>query len=146
MTPWARARTNENKEMSEMIKAEIVAELEAMAGHRLFNCRHWLADRETFWAAHQKLVEIGLVEHISSDAWRNTPIGAELDVDLFQVFMGLFDVWEVPYILEDHRLIDEWDSDSICARMARKANPEFVLAGVVRRAYLDYGKATKFLH
>ena len=134
------------EEMSEMNKAEIVAELEAIAWYRLFSCRQWLPDRETIWALHQKLIKMGLVEHISSDTWRNTPIGTELDVDLFQVFMGLFDVWEVPYILEDHRLIDEWESDSICARMARKANREFVLAGVVRRAYLDYGKATKFLH
>jgi hypothetical protein len=67
-------------------------------------------------------------------------------VCLFQVFMGLYDEWEVPYILEDYRLIDEWQTESICARMARKANPESVLAGVVRRAYLDYRKATKFLH
>ena len=132
--------------MSEMNKAEIVAELEAIAWNRLFNCRHWLPDRETIWALHQKLIKMGLVEHISSDTWRNTPIGTELDIDLFEVFMGLFDVWEVPYILEDHGLIDEWESDSICARMARNANPESVLAGVVRRAYLDYGKATKFLH
>jgi hypothetical protein len=131
-----------------MNKAEIVAELEATAWHRLFNCRHWLADRETVWAVHQKLIEMGLVEQISSDTWRNTPLGKELDINLFQVFMGLFDVWEVPYILEDHRLLDELESDSICTRTARKADPEFVLAGVVRRAYLDldYGKATKFFH
>jgi hypothetical protein len=132
--------------MSEMTKAEIAAELEAIAWNRLFNCRQWLPDRETIWALHQKLIKMGLVEHISSNTWRNTPIGTELDVDLFQVFMGLFDVWEVPFILEDRRLIDEWESDSICARMERKANPEFVLEGVVRRAYLDYGKATKLLH
>jgi hypothetical protein len=129
------ARINERiEEMSEMNKAEIVAELEAMAWHRLFNCRHWLADRETFWAVHQKLIEMGLVEHISSDTWRNTPLGKELDVDLYEVFMGLFDAWEVPNILEDHSFLDEWESDSIRARMSRKASPEFVLLGVVRRA------------
>ena len=132
--------------MSEMTKTEIVAELEAMAWHRLFNCRHWLADRETVWAVHQKLIEMGLVEQISSDTWRNTPVGKELDVDLFEVFMGLFDEWEVPYILKDHGLIDEWESDSICARMSRKADPELVLVEVVRRAYRDYGKASRFLH
>ena len=60
--------------------------------------------------------------------------------------MGLFDVWEVPYVLEHHRLIDEWESDSICARMSRKADPELVLVEVVRRAYRDYGKAGRFLH
>jgi hypothetical protein len=134
------------EEMSEMTKAEIVAELEAMAWNRLYNCPQWLPDRETIWAVDQKLIKMGLVERISSDTWRNTPLGTELDINLFQVFMGLFDVWEVPYILEDHRLIDEWESDSIYARMSRKANPEFVLLECVRRAYLDYGKATKFLH
>ena len=132
--------------MSKMNKAEIVAELEAMAWHRLFNCRHWLADRETVWAVDRKLIEMGLREQISSDTWRNSPLGKELDVDLFEVFMGLFDEWEVPYILKDHGLIDEWESDSICARMSRKADPELVLVEVVRRAYRDYGKASRFLH
>lgn len=134
------------EEMSGMNKAEIVAELEAMAWHRLFNCPHWLTDRETFWAVNQKLIEMGLVEQVSPDTWRNTPLGKELDIDLFEAFMGLFDMWEVPYILEDHHLIDEWESDCICARMSRKPDPESVLAGVVRRAYLDYRKASKFLH
>ena len=132
--------------MSELTKAEIVAELEAMAWHRLFHCRHWLADRETVRAVDQKLIQMGLREQISSDTWRNSPLGKELDVDLFEVFMGLFDEWEVPYMLEDHGLIDEWESDSICARMSRKADPELVLVEVVRRAYRDYGKDTKFLN
>jgi|SRR5689334_4729200 hypothetical protein len=132
--------------MSEMTKAEIVAELEAMAWHRLFNSRHWLADRETCWAANQKLIKMGLVEYLPSDSWRNTALGKELDVDLFAVFIGLFDAWEVPYILERHRLIDERESDGICARMSTKANAEFILVGFVRRAYLDYRKATDFLH
>jgi hypothetical protein len=133
--------------MSEMTKAEIVAELEAMAWDRLFNSRHWLADRETFWAAHHKLIKMGVVEYFySSDTWRNTALGKELDVNLFAVFIGLFDTWEVPYILKHHRLIDECESDGICARMSMKANAEFVLVGFVRRAYLDYRKATKFLH
>ena len=89
---------------------------------------------------------MGLREQISSDTWRNSPLGKELDVDLFEVFMGLFDEWEVPYILEDHGLIDEWESDSICARMSRKVDPELVLVEVARRAYRDYGKASRFLH
>jgi hypothetical protein len=145
--PCSSVRTNERtEEMSQMTKAEIIAELEAMAWYRLFDSRKWLADQETVWAVHQKLTEMGLVEQISSDTWRNTPLGKELDVDLFEVFMGLFDEWEAPYILEDHGLIDEWESDSICARMSRKADPEVVLESVVRRAYLDYAKASRFLH
>jgi len=129
-----------------MNKAEIVAELEAMACYRLFNCPQWLADRETCCSIHQKLIKMGLVECISSDTCRNTPLGTELDLDLFEVFMGFFDEWEVPWILEKHRLIEEWESDNMYARMSRKANPESVLVGYVRRAYFEYGKAAKYLH
>ena len=132
--------------MSEMNKAEIVAELEAMAWYRLFDSRQWLADQETCWAVHQKLIEMGLVEQISPDTWRNSPLGKELDVDLFEVFMGIIDEWDALSILEEYDLIDEWDFDSLYARMSRKADPEFALLECVRRAYLDYGKATKFLH
>jgi hypothetical protein len=132
--------------MTEMNKAEIVAELEAMAWHRLFNCRQWLADRETNYAIDQKLIKMGLAERVSSDTWRNTPLGTELDIDLFIVFMGHFDIWDALFVLEDYRLIDEWDFDCLYARMCRKANPETVLVGYVRRAYLDYRRPTDFLH
>jgi hypothetical protein len=134
------------EEMLEMTKAEIVAELEAMAWYRLFNCHPWLADRETNYALDQKLIKMGLVEHISSDTWQNTPLGTELDLNLFQVFMGRFEVWDALSVLQDYRPIDEWDFDSLYARMCRKANPETVLVGYVRRAYLDYHRPTKFLH
>ena len=48
--------------MSEMSKAEIVAELEAMAWSRLFNCRQWLPDQETFYAINLKLTKMGLTD------------------------------------------------------------------------------------
>jgi hypothetical protein len=132
--------------MSELTKAEIVAELEAMAWHRLFTCRQWLAGRETVYAVNQKLIKMGLLKRISADTWQTTPLGRELDVDLFEVFIGVIDEWDALSILEEYDLIDEWDFDSLYARMSRKANPEVVLAGAVRRAYLDYGKASRFLH
>jgi hypothetical protein len=132
--------------MSEMTKAEIVAELEVMAWHRLFNSRQWLADQETLCAVNLKLTKMGLIERISSDTWRFTLSGKELNVDLFEAFMGIWDVWEVPWILEDYRFIDEIEVDRLHARIYRSANPEPILLGHVRRAYLDYGKGNKFLH
>jgi hypothetical protein len=141
------ARTNERiEEMSEMNKSKIVAKLEAMAWHRLFDSRQWLADQETMCALNQKLIEMGLLECMSSGNLRYTPSAMELDVDLFAVFMGAFDVWEAPLVLEHHGLIDEWEIDDLYARMSRKASAESVLVGYVRRAYLDYGKANRFLH
>jgi len=130
-----------------MNKAQIIAELENMVVARLFSREPWLADRETFSAVNRKLIQMGLVEVVCVEplTWQISPLGKELDVVLFEVFMGLFDEEEVPMILEDHGLIDESEVDAIYARMS-DANAESVLSGYVKRAYFDYRKATKFLH
>ena len=133
-------------EVSAMNKAEIIAELENMVVARLFSGRPWLADWETNSAYHQKLIQMGLVEQVCVEpqTWRNTPLGKELDVDLFQVFMGQFGEWDVPFILEEYGLLDRSEADDIYERMT-EANAERVLSGYVKRAYFDYRKA-KFLH
>jgi hypothetical protein len=130
-----------------MNKANIIAELENMVVARLFSREPWLADRETCSALHRKLIQMGLVESvcIETNTWRSSALGKELDVDLFEVFIGFLDEWEVPMILEHYRLIDESEVDAIYARMD-KADAESVLSGYVKRAYFDYRKATKFLH
>ena len=114
---------------------------------RLFGRQPWLADRETISAYDRKLIQMGLVEQVCVEpqTWRNTPLGKELDVDLFQVFIGLFCEWEVPSILENYGLLSESETDAILERMT-EANAERVLSGCVKRAYFDYRNATKFLH
>ena len=130
-----------------MNKAKIIADLENMVVVRLFSRQPWLADRETCSAVNRKLIQMGLGEVVCLEpqTWRSSPLGKELDVELFEVFMGLWDAWEVPIILEDYRLIDELEADVIYARMS-KDNAESVLSGYVKRAYFDYRKANKFLH
>jgi hypothetical protein len=134
--------------MFAMTKAEIVVELEAMVSTRLFGQLQWLTDRETFVAVHQRLIDLGLVEPVPGqpDTWQDTRLGKEVDVTLFEVFIGLFDLWDVPIILENRCLIEEEEVDDVYERMSRKTNPESVLMGYVRRAYFDYRKASKFLH
>ena len=89
--------------MSATNEAKIIAELENMVVARLFSDQPWLADPETFSAANRKLIQMGLVEVVCVEpqTWQPTPLGKELDVDLFEVFMGLWDEWEVPRILEE---------------------------------------------
>ena len=128
-------------------KAEIIVELENMVAARLFGRQPWLADRETYSAVKRKLIQMGLVEVVSVEpqTWRATPLGKELDVDLFQVFMGIIYEWDVVTILEDYRLIDKAEAYAMYARM-EKGDAESVVIGYVKRAYFDYRKATKFLH
>jgi len=130
-----------------MNKAKIISELENMVVARLFGRQPWLADRETYSAVKRKLIQMGLVEVVSVEpqTWRATPLGKELDVDLFQVFMGIIYEWDVVTILEDYRLIDKAEAYAMYARM-EKGDAESVVIGYVKRAYFDYRKATKFLH
>src|SRR5262249_10803890 len=73
-------------------------------------------------------------------------VETELDVELFEVFMGLIAEWDAAMILAEHGFIDESEFDSICMRLAAKADGDLVLKGYVIRAYFAYRKATKFLH
>jgi hypothetical protein len=128
-----------------MNKAEIIAELENMVVARLFSGQPWIADEETISAYHQKLIEMGLLEQVRAEpqTWRITPLGKELDVDLFQAFMGLWYEWEVPLILEEYGLINESEFNAII-ECTSDADAERLLDGYVKRAYFDYRQAAKF--
>jgi hypothetical protein len=125
----------DNATESAMNKAKIIAELENMVAARLFSSQPWITDdQETISACHRKLVQMCLVEQ---DTWRTTPLGKELDVDLFRVFMGLWYEYDVPIILEEYGLFDESDFDDM---IESEADAETLLSGYVRRAYFDYRK------
>ena len=128
-------------EVSAMNKAEIIAALENMVAARLFSGQPWIADEETICAYDRKLIQMGLIEQVCDEppTWRNTPLGNELDVDLFQVFLGLWDEWEVPKILKEYGFLDESEFDAILGYTS-EANPERLLSGYVKRAYFDYRK------
>jgi hypothetical protein len=132
-------------EVSAMNKTQIIAELENMVVARLFSRQPWLADRETCSAIHRKLIQMGLVEVVSVEpsTWRHTPLGKELDVELFQVFMGHWNEWEVPMILEEYGFLSESEFDAICES---EADAESLLSGYVKRAYFEYRNASKYLH
>jgi hypothetical protein len=137
----------DNANGSAINKAEIIAELENMVAARLFSAQPWLADGETISAYYRKLIQMGLVEQVSvePETWRITPLGKELDVDLFQVFMGISHEWDVPITLEHYGLLNDSEFDAIC-ECTSDADAQSLLEGYVKRAYFDYRKAAKFLH
>ena len=76
------------------------------------------------------------------DQLRITPLGKELDVELFHVFLGVRHYYEVPLILEEYGLLSESEFYTICAS---DVDAESLLSGYVKRAYFDYRNG-KFLH
>ena len=157
-----------------MNKAKIIAELENMVVTRLFGRQPWLADPETCDAVRRKLMQMGLVEQVRDEplnrkliplnrepvqmglvevvsdepftTWQITPLGKELDVDLFEVFMGIKWKCDVPIILAEHGLLNESEFDAITINASSKVDAETLLSGYVKRAYFDYRKGSKFLH
>jgi hypothetical protein len=95
---------------------------------------------------NHKLIQRGLVEQVGDEpltTWQITPLGKELDVDLFEVFMGIKWKCDVPIILAEHGLLNESEFDAILEYMS-DANAD--LSGYVKRAYFNYCQANKFLH
>jgi hypothetical protein len=129
-----------------MNKRKIIEELLNMVDARLFDGRPWLEDGETFSAYDRKLKEMGLWQRIDEPpSWQITPLGKELDVDLFQVFLGMMHEWDVPLTLLESGLLTESEFDAI-TESTSEADAETRLGEYVKRAYFVYRKVTKFLH
>ena len=136
-----------DSKLKTMDKLTVIAKLHAMIDLRLFGDRPWLADREACPALNRTLEELGLQESVPGEKYSigDTVLGKELNIDLVTVFIGLWDGWEVPYILEKNGLIDEIETDRIYDLMETTDDPEHILRPVVRKAFLDYYNPSQLL-
>lgn len=123
-----------------MEKRAVIQGLHAMIVTRLFGGRPWLADREACDALSKKLDELGLRERVPWDtsARQSSALGKELELDLVMVFIGLWDEWEMPIILERHGLIDNSDTWRLFDLLETCSDPEYVLRPIVRKAFRDH--------
>lgn len=123
-----------------MDKSEILKELHMMIDSRLFGRYPWPVDRETVSVLENKLLLMGLDEVVSSDTKtrRVTILGKELQLDLIMVFVGLWDEWEMPSILEKYGLIDESEREQLYDQLDIGRDPEFAMRSIVQKAYLKH--------
>jgi hypothetical protein len=131
-----------------MTRSQILAEVEAMIFARLFGGHRWLADRDSAPILGRRLEQMGLQERIpgEKETSRSTPLGRELHSDLLMVFLGLWDEWEVPMILEDYDVIDDLESEYIWGLLGAGRDPETVLKKYVREAYFKHYNRTELLN
>jgi hypothetical protein len=127
---------------------DVIIELHAAIGMRLFGNRPWLAEREAVAAIDRKLVALGLAERVDDPdrpgCTQDTPLGKELRTSLIMVFLGVMYELDVPIILEMHGLLEACESDLIFERMD-PCNPEKVLRPYVQRAYREHFKVPRCL-
>jgi hypothetical protein len=91
---------------------------------------------------NSKLKALGLKEPVSGmpNTERATPLGRELNIDLMQVFMGMWEPYEISMILEDYGLLTE-DEILEVEECLYGEDPQALLLPLVRRAFLQHFQA-----
>jgi hypothetical protein len=127
--------------MSQLDKRSIIMELDRIIVARLFGERPWLADRDACEALNRSLFSLGVRAPVPGEPGHSyiTSLGAELDLELVMVFIGLWHEIEIPNILADYGFIDDDEASLLYERMGD--DPERVLLPVVRRAFLRHTPA-----
>ena len=130
-----------------MDKREIIRRLHDIVDARLFGSDPWLVDRESADRLKIMLVEMGVEEQVpgGGNSWRNTSLGNELRLDLLLVFMGAWDPWEMPEILEEHGLIQKRDVQRLSRVLSRGGGWEGTFKEYVRRAYFAFYNPTQLV-
>ena len=111
--------------------------LDELVRARLFNsAASWPMDPSEIANIDRTFEILGLVERVSGDldCWRNTPLGNAINLDLLMVFLGIWDEYEVPQVLRDNGLIDEWEYEHLWVLLGGGCDYA-TLRPAVRRAY-----------
>jgi hypothetical protein len=126
-----------------MDKAAVVCKLHEIVDHYLLGAGTWPADRESLQASFKTVRDLGLDEDVadSPGRTRSTPLGKELKLDLVMAFVGAWDMWEIPYVLEEHGHIEETEAEELCTGPLVEA--ERRLRWLVLRAYFDFCNRSK---
>jgi hypothetical protein len=122
--------------------AKVTRQLYIMTRERLFGEGPWRADRKTAVALNRQFIEMGLYERVpgKAETLRSTDLGKELKADLMMVFMGAWDLFETPEILDMHDMISR--EKSIKLRDQFEDGDQFVpvVLPYVQQAFREYFK------
>jgi hypothetical protein len=119
-------------------KVAIISKLHQIADHYLLGDGVWPAHREGLEAFSRTIRDLGLNEEVAGQpgTTRCTALGRELKLDLMMVFVGAWDMWEIPGVLEEFGYIDEADTDDLCS--AQPVEIERRLRWLVLRTYFEF--------
>ena len=123
-----------------MDKAAVTTELHLILVHYLLELGIWPVDEEDLPELHKKFRALGLDEDVPGEepgTTRNTALGDELNLRLMMAFLGVYDVWDVPMILEEYGYLTVDQTDELYLHLGSREAEE-KLRQHVHRAYLQY--------
>ncbi len=104
---------------------------------RLFdNTAPWPMDVSELADFNKTFETLGLVETVPKepDTWRNTTLGNSINLDLLMVFLGIWDRFDVPWILQKNGLIDATEFERL-ENLLLVDDSYTPLLPAIRRAY-----------
>ena len=116
-------------------KTEIAQQLQTMLEERLFGPKPWPIDNDH--AVHEQLLSWGLIE-MRGDDIHTTPLGLELSVDSWTLFVGHHEISEIPHILSDGGELPEQETDDYIIFNRWESGGEKledILPPILRRVY-----------
>jgi hypothetical protein len=129
-----------------MNKAEITCRFHQIADHLLLGAGNWplSSDRlEEFWTWVR---ECALEEDVPDfpGTSQASALGREINLYLMMAFVGAFEIWEIPSILESKGYISEAEADELWE--LPPDDGEALIQRYVVRAYLQFCNRTKLLN
>ena len=93
-----------------MSKTDVLQQLHKLIDERLFGTGPWPMDRESALKMWTMLSQMGLIELVpdTSDTWRNTPLGNELQLDILEALLELEGTGQERTSTEGLQTLKEW--------------------------------------
>jgi hypothetical protein len=121
-----------------MDKAAIICQVHKITDYYLLGPGTWPLDRDLLPAFLKTMRELGLDEDVpdSPGTTQSTSLGKELKLDLLMAFVGAWDIWEIPYILEANGFLEVPEAEELYNGPPLEA--ERKIRWYVLRAYLKF--------
>lgn len=121
-------------------KTQLMTTIDAIVTQRLFGDGAWLVNFETCIALIRTLETLGLSEQLPDGDSRCTKLGKEINADLQEVFMGLYDPFDALEILHCCKLVSDEEFEELIDLLEMKEEEEYepLLRARVQQAYRDY--------
>lgn len=129
-----------------MNKAAIICRLHEITDHYLLGAGSWPAKGELLAPFWKTIRDFGLEEDVPGRPGntRSTALGKELNLDLVMAFVGAFDLWEIPYVLESSGYLEESEADELYS--AAPGDAQLEIRRYVLRAYFNFCNRSKLLN
>ena len=120
-------------------KAAVICQLHSIIDHYLLGEGSWPAQTEALPALYKTFRKLGLNEDCPDDpeCEQSTALGKELRFELLLAFVGAYEMWEIPGILEENGYLEESEAEEIYFHLP-PLQAERKLHRYVLRAYRKY--------